>query len=265
MAKYYATNGDKYIGISSCNEDNNTYSYSIIDRDISRARKFKYSEAVDFIKTELNNSPEWGYRKVSTKANKKNYVVTTGVNYIASGGKITNDFSKAKSFNSAADVQAYVNSHRDIAKYFQNLFVIDDDGNPQDLSVGRQFTPQQLEILGLSSTAKSQRILIRKEIKNEVYERDHGICGICGKPVGKDDYTIDHIIPLSSGGTNEISNYRVAHRECNLLKASFSDEKLVDLSVSLTANKISKEPFGDNSAKLIRAMVRGELSHYGYA
>lgn len=267
MAKYYATNGDKYIGMTTMyNDDNNpTPRYSVVNKDISHAWRFKYNEAVEFIKTELNNSPEWGLRKISNKSSKRNYVVTTGVNYIASGGKITNDFAQAKPFNSTADIQAYINSHREIAKYFQNLLVIDSEGNPQDLSVGRQFTPQQLEVLGLSTTARTQRIFIRKNVKNEIYERDHGICGICGKPVSKNDYTIDHIIPVCNGGSNDPDNLRITHFDCNQLKGSFEDEKMNNVVLSIAANKISKEPFGENSARIIRALVRGELSHYGYS
>ncbi len=45
-------------------------------------------------------------------------------------------------------------------------------------------------------------------------------CGICGLPVDDADKTIDHIIPLSRGGTNECSNLQIAHSRCNKRKGN---------------------------------------------
>lgn len=60
-----------------------------------------------------------------------------------------------------------------------------------------------------------------------LYERDGGICQICGLPVIKetcaDDNwsgTIDHIIPISAGGEHSYENCQLAHRVCNSLKGT---------------------------------------------
>lgn len=42
------------------------------------------------------------------------------------------------------------------------------------------------------------------------------ICALCGDP-GAD--TVDHVIPLSEGGTNWPDNLQPAHRACNTRKA----------------------------------------------
>lgn len=59
----------------------------------------------------------------------------------------------------------------------------------------------------------------------KVIERDHGICQICGLYVDKTDIdrghikrmypTVDHIIPLSKGGTHTWDNVQLAHMMCN--------------------------------------------------
>lgn len=68
----------------------------------------------------------------------------------------------------------------------------------------------------------------------EVFERDNGICYICGQPCDWNDkeeingVTVygnyypsrDHVIPKSKGGKNTIDNIRLAHRICNSLKAT---------------------------------------------
>ena len=62
----------------------------------------------------------------------------------------------------------------------------------------------------------------------KVIERDGGICQICGKPVdgtsrsghgvGMLYPTIDHIIPLSKGGSHTWDNVQLAHLICNSKK-----------------------------------------------
>ena len=48
-----------------------------------------------------------------------------------------------------------------------------------------------------------------------IYERDGGSCGICGLHVPRDDFHLDHVDPLSFGGTHGPENLRVTHRPCN--------------------------------------------------
>jgi len=50
-------------------------------------------------------------------------------------------------------------------------------------------------------------------------------CGICGKRMSVKDRTLDHIIPLSKGGSPEIWNLRIVHMRCNSSKgATMTDE-----------------------------------------
>ena len=48
-----------------------------------------------------------------------------------------------------------------------------------------------------------------------LYKRDNGRCGICGKAVPRVSASIDHILPLSRGGSHSYANTRIAHRACN--------------------------------------------------
>lgn len=57
--------------------------------------------------------------------------------------------------------------------------------------------------------------------------RDKQVCYICGRKVNMrahynaDDYgSIDHVIPLSKGGTHTWNNVRLAHRKCNIIKSN---------------------------------------------
>lgn len=56
---------------------------------------------------------------------------------------------------------------------------------------------------------------VERVTRKAVYERDRGICMICGKRCAWDDATIDHILPLSAGGEHSYRNVQLAHMACN--------------------------------------------------
>lgn len=67
----------------------------------------------------------------------------------------------------------------------------------------------------------------------KLYERDGGVCYLCGRPTDWEDYrqdgdvfiaggnypSIDHVIPLSRGGTHQWDNVKLAHFFCNSCKS----------------------------------------------
>lgn len=60
---------------------------------------------------------------------------------------------------------------------------------------------------------------------DQVIQESGYICGICGQPVDPAEATIDHIIPLSRGGTDARENLMCAHRRCNELKGNLTLEE----------------------------------------
>lgn len=61
----------------------------------------------------------------------------------------------------------------------------------------------------------------------EIYERDEWKCGICGGEVSPEfkwrhplSGSLDHIIPVSKGGSDTKANVRLAHWECNRKKGN---------------------------------------------
>lgn len=52
----------------------------------------------------------------------------------------------------------------------------------------------------------------------EVFERDGGICQLCGGEVGQEEFELDHVVPLSKGGEHSMANVQVAHMACNRSK-----------------------------------------------
>lgn len=68
----------------------------------------------------------------------------------------------------------------------------------------------------------------------KLIERDKGICKICGRLVDPSDIenshvkgmypSLDHIIPLSKGGTHTWDNVQLAHLRCNAAKCDRTSE-----------------------------------------
>lgn len=62
------------------------------------------------------------------------------------------------------------------------------------------------------------------EERANLYNESGGICAICGEPIDLLDFTIDHIIPISSGmeSSNDPSNLQCTCWNCNQFKGSNS-------------------------------------------
>lgn len=68
-----------------------------------------------------------------------------------------------------------------------------------------------------ASNTRKQWSRIRKTISEIIFNRDGRICKNCGST---DNLTIDHILPISRGGTNCIRNLQVLCFDCNVRKGT---------------------------------------------
>lgn len=65
---------------------------------------------------------------------------------------------------------------------------------------------------------KKRKFKLKPRLQN-VFDRDNGVCQLCLKNVDEIHATVDHIIPVSKGGTNEDDNLQLAHCWCNTIKS----------------------------------------------
>lgn len=72
---------------------------------------------------------------------------------------------------------------------------------------------------GLDPGAKRSRSL-SPALRRAVVDRDGYVCGLCGGDVAAGDVHIDHIVPWSLGGRDEMENLQVAHAWCNRSKGA---------------------------------------------
>ena len=82
--------------------------------------------------------------------------------------------------------------------------------------------------------ARSLRYKFRIQIVSfdlwKIAKRQRLTCPITGRHLTRTNISVDHIIPLSKGGTNDFSNLRFIDHHANLAKASFSESELLALA-----------------------------------
>ncbi|MBO4509112.1 MAG: HNH endonuclease [Spirochaetaceae bacterium] len=76
----------------------------------------------------------------------------------------------------------------------------------------------------------TERVPIPKRIRFEVFKRDSFTCQYCGRKAPEVILHIDHIKPVSIGGTNELLNLTTSCESCNLGKSNIplSDNSVVE-------------------------------------
>lgn len=62
--------------------------------------------------------------------------------------------------------------------------------------------------------------LIAPHDKRRIYNRQNGLCAYCGQRRNIKYMTVDHIIPLSKGGSNKETNLQCTCKMCNYFKGN---------------------------------------------
>lgn len=72
---------------------------------------------------------------------------------------------------------------------------------------------------------RQRGVTVEKVYRKVVWERDKWVCGLCGEKVDCSlrfpdpmSPSIDHIIPISKGGSHSYENVQLAHLGCNVGK-----------------------------------------------
>lgn len=85
------------------------------------------------------------------------------------------------------------------------------------------------------------RKVFSQTTRNDIYERTKGRCALCGKFIRFDQFTVDHIIPLAKGGTNDIENLQCTCKQCNAMKQDLSEDEFLDKLFDIFAYQFKKK------------------------
>lgn len=253
--KYFIANGNKVIGHIV-----NTNTYCPIIGSIDSAARFKKTDGERFIMEQIDSDerPLWTLMCVTKrKSGSQRYIITNATNFAGNAGAVKH-MKDAKGFRSIADAEAFIKNRRDIMCKFGEPFIVNDNLDTFERSAGKTFTDEQLNYLGFVKSVN--RVSFSPLIKNDLYDASGHRCSICGKPISRDEFTVDHIVPLSRGGKNKSTNLRCVCNECNQLKNNLLDSEMYDALTNIVSTAAYRNPGDDNWKRIIRAIVRGTIN-----
>lgn len=80
--------------------------------------------------------------------------------------------------------------------------------------------------------------------KRRIYDRQNGLCAYCGQHRNIKYMTVDHIIPLSKGGTDSLDNLQCTCKKCNGLKSDMLPHEFTNFIRNMLENSIRIEKGG---------------------
>lgn len=79
-----------------------------------------------------------------------------------------------------------------------------------------------------------------KKQKLQLLKRDGSACFFCGELLGE-DITVEHLVALTAGGTNQISNMVLAHEKCNQAAGTLSISEKVARAIKFRVEKLTNK------------------------
>lgn len=108
-----------------------------------------------------------------------------------------------------------------ISNYQRFPIRYDDDGYPLCRMCGKKMLDRRRTFCSTRCLRDFKMVADWNHVRQVVYVRDGGVCMKCGKKVDKDNFHVDHIIPISAGGDEwDLANLELSCPECNLKKGS---------------------------------------------
>lgn len=71
---------------------------------------------------------------------------------------------------------------------------------------------------------KIKRKHYSNDVRKMIYNAADGRCQLCGRPILFSEHTIDHVLPLSMGGLDDVSNLQLCCFPCNQMKNNILPE-----------------------------------------
>ena len=145
--------------------------------------------------------------------------------YISDGKSKTKKVIEAARFSNRELAEEYRKKHPGKTKGY-DIFTISEVENAEK---------EKLE------TKKTIRRTIDPEERKIIYQKSKGHCYICGEFVDFDSFQVEHKVPLSKGGTNEMENLYCSCEFCNQLKQSYLFEDFIKKINKIFINQLKKK------------------------
>lgn len=82
--------------------------------------------------------------------------------------------------------------------------------------------------INVGNKKKVKRKQYSENQRKIIYQRADGRCQLCGRKIEFNNMTVDHIIPISKGGSNDMDNTEATCFPCNQFKSNIFPAEFVD-------------------------------------
>lgn len=107
---------------------------------------------------------------------------------------------------------------------------------------------------------KKNRKKYSKEERKIIYNKTNGRCALCGQRLLLENMTLDHIVPLSVGGKDNMENLQAACFACNQFKRNILPEDFVDRITKIFLYQTEKQVGNGIKWKIIKMLIEERKS-----
>lgn len=158
-------------------------------------------------------------------------------------------------FDTTDDAKQFINDHKEeLKKYVVCIYT-----EKNSIKLAKKNKKRFVQLEDGAVVEKSERISFNKTTRKEVYRKSEGHCMLCGKFVDYEDFTVDHIVPLAKGGTNDISNLQCACKRCNTIKQDIMPDELIEVLTEMIEYDIKKNKHSV-SKRLFKVLLKEKFS-----
>lgn len=127
---------------------------------------------------------------------------------------------------------------------------------PVDTSVTEIMVASEPEkITSVEIKKKTKRKQYTTEQRKIIYQKANGRCQLCGRKIEYEDMTLDHIVPLSWGGADEMENLQCTCFPCNKFKSNILPDQFVDRITEIFMFQMEKKHSNRLKWKIARNLL----------
>lgn len=179
------------------------------------------------------------------------FVLTNGTYFISHnkrGGiiKVT-QIEQAQDFYS---LEKAINQLKKTPGKCKSYYVV--DTSITDIVSNEHETETNVSDVGIKKTKRKQYSESQRKI---IYKKSCGRCQLCGRKIRFEDMTVDHIIPLDSGGSNDIDNAQATCIACNRFKANILPAMFFDRITEIFMYQMEKKYESNTDWRMARNLL----------
>lgn len=100
-----------------------------------------------------------------------------------------------------------------------------------------------------------KRIHYSEDVRRDIYNKYNGKCALCGRYILYEDMTLDHIIPLSKGGADEVENLQACCYIDNQFKGNINPDDFMERITEIFLYQMNKKVGNTVKWKIVHRLL----------